>query len=247
MDVSMLSALVRNGQDPWYEVARLAAIPPNRATESLAVLITRLPLAIDFRSDANAIARRLVPLLTVRPGVPVRIVDTPTGTPKQRAFVAVAGIIPAVALLALMVASTVPAGLVEVGVNAMRQRTVAASLREPSAHRRLKTSFDASGYPAQLVDTMTVSMTWVTLFEHMLSVSVAWARLTITPFVSPTRSASPPAGFGGSTFSMMPATMVMPSSTCPIGRVVGAFLLSGLTSNGRAPSPHVAAHTRELS
>ena len=63
MPLSVLSALVRLGVDPWVEAEELAGLPHSVASRRLAALIDRLPKARWTETDTAAIANRLVALL----------------------------------------------------------------------------------------------------------------------------------------------------------------------------------------
>ena len=63
MPLSVISALARQGFDPWQEAGRLAKLPRTAATDGLASLIAALPASPWPLSDATAIAARLVALL----------------------------------------------------------------------------------------------------------------------------------------------------------------------------------------
>jgi hypothetical protein len=63
MVVTALSALARIGVDPWQEAARLAQLPMDVASQSLASMISALPNGRWAKSDAGAIATRLAALL----------------------------------------------------------------------------------------------------------------------------------------------------------------------------------------
>ena len=73
MPLSVISALARQGLEPWQEAERLAKLPHRAATEGLAGLIAALPASPWPMPDATAIAARLVALLPGRgepPGNP---------------------------------------------------------------------------------------------------------------------------------------------------------------------------------
>jgi hypothetical protein len=66
MPLSVLSALVRLGVDPWQEAARLTQLPKELATQSLASMIGNLPSGRWVPTDSRIIAARLVQLLPSR-------------------------------------------------------------------------------------------------------------------------------------------------------------------------------------
>ena len=63
MPLNVISALTRLGIDPWEEAARLATLPKALASEALAIMVARLPVARPLPSDNLAISRQLVQLL----------------------------------------------------------------------------------------------------------------------------------------------------------------------------------------
>lgn len=66
MPLSVISALARQGLDPWQEAERLAKEPRTVATDGLARLIAAMPASLWSLPDATAIAARLVSLLPGR-------------------------------------------------------------------------------------------------------------------------------------------------------------------------------------
>ena len=66
MLLSVLSALARMNLDPWDEAARLARLPRATATSYLTTLIAALPEGPAARTDAGALAERLIALLPRR-------------------------------------------------------------------------------------------------------------------------------------------------------------------------------------
>ena len=60
MPMSMASALVRLGLDPWEEAARLAALP---AADAVSALVARMSELTLRASENTKLATRLVPLL----------------------------------------------------------------------------------------------------------------------------------------------------------------------------------------
>jgi len=63
MLLSVLSALARADVDPWQEAARLARLPKETATQSLASLIAKLSGELATHLDPGTIAARLIALL----------------------------------------------------------------------------------------------------------------------------------------------------------------------------------------
>lgn len=108
MTLSVVSALARQGLDPWQEAGRLAGLPKNTAAEGLAGLIAAMPASLWPLPDAMAIAARLVALL---PGQEFRDMrysppPSPDGASSGRWLIAT---LLAVALLATMAPYVVPA------------------------------------------------------------------------------------------------------------------------------------------
>ena len=66
MPLSVLSALVRLGLDPWEEAGRLSSLPAPEAADQLARLIAELPKMSRPLQEARAIAEGLVGLLPER-------------------------------------------------------------------------------------------------------------------------------------------------------------------------------------
>jgi hypothetical protein len=66
MTLSVISALARQGLDPWREAGRLADLPNAEATDSLAQTIAGMPQSLWNLADATVIARRLTGLLPGR-------------------------------------------------------------------------------------------------------------------------------------------------------------------------------------
>ena len=66
MTLSVISALARQGLDPWREAGRLADLPNAEATDSLARTIVGMPQSLWNLADATVIAGRLTGLLPGR-------------------------------------------------------------------------------------------------------------------------------------------------------------------------------------
>jgi hypothetical protein len=95
MQLSMVSALARNGMDPWQEAARLAALPRDAAIDGLGRLLDRLPGGQS--SDTAVLAARLVALLPqIRPGALADKAKTGLGT--KTGFIAAIALVIALAL-----------------------------------------------------------------------------------------------------------------------------------------------------
>ena len=69
MPLSVISALARQGLDPWLEAGRLAKLPRTVAADGLARLIAALPASLWPMPDATLIAARLVTLLPGQDGL----------------------------------------------------------------------------------------------------------------------------------------------------------------------------------
>ncbi|MGI4950508.1 MAG: hypothetical protein ACRYGM_01770 [Janthinobacterium lividum] len=63
MPLSVISALARQGLDPWREAGRLAKLPQTAATEGLARMIRAMPADLPPMPDTTAVAARLIALL----------------------------------------------------------------------------------------------------------------------------------------------------------------------------------------
>jgi hypothetical protein len=77
MLVSVLSALARSDVDPWLEAAKLAQMPGETATQSLASLIGSLGDRDTSALDPTKIAARLIALLPRQAGSVKRSNDAP--------------------------------------------------------------------------------------------------------------------------------------------------------------------------
>lgn len=85
MSLSVISALTRLNIDPWGEAAQLAKLSNEKAIETLAPIIARLPFGQWTAIDIPAIARRLVDALP-RKEIVVQSVATvqPAGKARSR-------------------------------------------------------------------------------------------------------------------------------------------------------------------
>jgi hypothetical protein len=91
MELSVLSALSRQGLDPWQEAQRLAQLPPFAAADGLAQILRAVPAVRALRLDVKMIAERLVALLpaqcTVTGGQsPSTLAVTPVQVPRALTF-----------------------------------------------------------------------------------------------------------------------------------------------------------------
>jgi hypothetical protein len=91
MELSVLSALSRQGLDPWQEAQRLAQLPPFAAADGLAQTLRAVPAVRALRLDVKMIAERLVALLpaqgTVTEGQsPSKLALTPVQVPRALTF-----------------------------------------------------------------------------------------------------------------------------------------------------------------
>ena len=66
MPLSVVSAMARQGIDPWHEAERLAMLPRSDAIALVTDLIAMMPQSTWPKADAKAIAARLVDLLPPR-------------------------------------------------------------------------------------------------------------------------------------------------------------------------------------
>jgi hypothetical protein len=91
MELSVLSALSRQGLDPWQEAQRLAQLPPFAAADGLAQTLRAVPAVRALRLDVKMIAERLVALLpaqgTITEGQsPSKLALTPVQVPRALTF-----------------------------------------------------------------------------------------------------------------------------------------------------------------
>jgi hypothetical protein len=70
MPLTMLSALARQGVDPWAEAADLAVLSRDSATQKLTTLLATVPNGPSPGADTATLAARLVELLHARPRKP---------------------------------------------------------------------------------------------------------------------------------------------------------------------------------
>jgi hypothetical protein len=73
MLLSVLSALARQGIDPWQEAARLAVLPGKTAAHRLASMIAALPEGPSTHLDPGPIAARLISLLPRTAGANIQL------------------------------------------------------------------------------------------------------------------------------------------------------------------------------
>jgi hypothetical protein len=91
MELSVLSALSRQGLDPWQEAQRLARLPPFAAADGLSQILRAVPAVRALRLDVKMIAERLVALLPVQGTVtggqsPSTLAVTPVQVPRALTF-----------------------------------------------------------------------------------------------------------------------------------------------------------------
>jgi hypothetical protein len=91
MELSVLSALSRQGLDPWQEAQRLAQLPPFAAADGLAQTLRAVPAIRALRLDVQMIAERLVALLPAQGAVtegqsPSKLAATPVQVPRALTF-----------------------------------------------------------------------------------------------------------------------------------------------------------------
>lgn len=77
--LTVLSALTREGIDPWWEAARLHKLPPETARRHLAAILAALPEASRSIDDALTIAGRLTASLPPRPSPWARLAEATRG------------------------------------------------------------------------------------------------------------------------------------------------------------------------
>ena len=85
MELSVLSALSRQGLDPWQEAQRLAQLPRRAAADRLAQTLRTLPAVQSLRMDVRMIAERLVALLPAQPVVAAGHFASKLNAPKLNA------------------------------------------------------------------------------------------------------------------------------------------------------------------
>ncbi len=116
--LSVISALVRLGLDPWEEAVRLSSLSAREAAHQLARLIVELPGAARPPGEAQEIARGLVRLLPPHdpartPAAQVQIrpryrgVAVPLGSP----FLIVCFLVAAAALVSAVIHGGLPFGI----------------------------------------------------------------------------------------------------------------------------------------
>jgi len=76
LPLTVLTALARQGIDPWQEAARLSDLPREAAARVLAALIAKLPEGDWKASDSEAIATRLVNWLPGRSALAIPSVSS---------------------------------------------------------------------------------------------------------------------------------------------------------------------------
>jgi hypothetical protein len=79
MPLTVLSALARQGVDPWQEAANLTQMPRDVATQRLASWVAALHDGLLARGESGTIATRLIALLPRRTGVLAPIQVPPPG------------------------------------------------------------------------------------------------------------------------------------------------------------------------
>jgi hypothetical protein len=77
--LTVLSALTREGIDPWQEAAKLRQLPPETARRNLAAIIAALPERPQSMDDALTVAGRLIAFLPPRPSLAARLAAATRG------------------------------------------------------------------------------------------------------------------------------------------------------------------------
>jgi hypothetical protein len=67
MHLTMLSALARSGVDPWDEAAKLAALPPESATQKVVEMLAGMPDGPSPGDPTTSLAAKLVAQLHTSP------------------------------------------------------------------------------------------------------------------------------------------------------------------------------------
>jgi hypothetical protein len=76
LELSVMSALAREGLDPWQEGMRLARLPLPSAIDELARMIAAMPASLWPQPVATEVATRLVRLLPWQDGKPSAVMQT---------------------------------------------------------------------------------------------------------------------------------------------------------------------------
>lgn len=71
--LTVLSALSRQGIDPWQQAVQLGRLPKGKAAQRLSSVIDGLPNGNWPKSESPAIAERLIALLPPRPSITARL------------------------------------------------------------------------------------------------------------------------------------------------------------------------------
>jgi hypothetical protein len=77
--VTVLSALTREGIDPWEQAAKLRQLPRELAARNLASILSALPGWTRPESEAQRAADRLIALLPGRPSLKLRLARAASG------------------------------------------------------------------------------------------------------------------------------------------------------------------------
>ena len=112
LPLSVLSALARQGLDPWDEAERLARLPRRAAADGLARLIAALPASLWPLPEATVAASRLVALLPGHSDAPTplsALMRAPAGRPAGPWLIAAVLFMVLMAVLTAFVARA-PAG-----------------------------------------------------------------------------------------------------------------------------------------
>lgn len=77
--LTVLSALTREGIDPWEQAAKLRQLPRELAARNLASILSALPDWTRPESEAQLAADRLIALLPARPSLQLRLARAARG------------------------------------------------------------------------------------------------------------------------------------------------------------------------
>ena len=118
VSLSVISALVQLGLDPWQEAGRLSSLSSREAAEQMARLIAELPGSLRPREEAREIARRLVGLLpkhntprAAAPLVQIQLRYRKRASSPPPSYWIVLGLLTAAALLSIVLHGGFPLGI----------------------------------------------------------------------------------------------------------------------------------------
>ncbi|HEY1301822.1 MAG TPA: hypothetical protein VGF07_15085 [Stellaceae bacterium] len=118
VSLSVISALVRLGLDPWQEAGRLSSLSSREAAEQMARLIAELPGSFRPLEEAREIARHLVGLLpkhdiprVAAPRVQIQLRYRKRAPSPPSSYWIVLGLLTAAALLSIVLRGGFPLGI----------------------------------------------------------------------------------------------------------------------------------------